>query len=127
MCCALGDATTAVRDERARTFVRKFSEISAKEVKSALQELQREASKALEKEGVPKSEMRTQFEVDLRYHGQGLRLAVQVDMKDLEKRGLKSLSDQFDAEHKRLFTFALNLEHELVSLRAAVIGKEVSR
>ncbi|HPF26025.1 MAG TPA: hydantoinase/oxoprolinase family protein [Steroidobacteraceae bacterium] len=124
--CALGDATTAVRDERARTYVRKFSEISAKEVKSLLQELQREAAKALEAEGVPKAEMRNSFEVDLRYHGQGLRLAVQVDMKDLEKRGLKSLSDQFDAEHKRLFTFALNLPHELVSLRAAVLGKGIS-
>ncbi len=28
--CALGDATTAIRDERARTFVRKFRDINAK-------------------------------------------------------------------------------------------------
>ena len=33
--------------------------------------------------------------------------------------------DQFDAEHKRLFTFALELEHELVTLRAAVQGKGI--
>ena len=47
--CALGDATTAVRDERARTFVRKFTATSAAELKSILHELARAASKSLEK------------------------------------------------------------------------------
>lgn len=124
--CALGDATTAVRDERARTYVRKFSETSAKEIVKILKDLAADASKGLEKEGVPKSEMRTTFQVDLRYHGQGLRLTVDTDLKAVEKNGLKAISDQFDAEHKRLFTFALALEHELVTLRASVQGKGIS-
>ena len=34
-----------------------------------------------------------------------------------------AISELFDAEHKRLFTFALPLEHELVTLRAAAQGK----
>ena len=70
--------------------------------------------------------MRTSWQVDLRYHGQGLRLAVDFDIRDLEKQGLKAISAKFDAEHKRLFTFALSLEHELVTLRATVQGKSVS-
>jgi len=123
--CALGDATTAVRDERARTYVRKFSDTSAKEIEKILKELAVDAAKAMEKEGVPKNEITTTYQVDLRYHGQGLRLSVSVDLKDLQKRGLKSVSDQFDAEHKRLFTFALPLEHELVTLRAAVQGQGI--
>jgi N-methylhydantoinase A len=124
--CALGDATTAVRDERSRTYVRKFSETSAKEIAEILRDLAADASKGIEKEGVTKAEMRTTYEVDVRYHGQGLRLTVQVDLKELEKRGLVALSEKFDEEHKRLFTFALQLEHELVSLRAAVQGKGIS-
>jgi N-methylhydantoinase A len=123
--CALGDATTAVRDERARTYVRKFSETSAREVVKILKELAGEASKSLEKEGVPRAEIETSFQVDVRYHGQGLRLTVNVTLKDLEKRGLKAISEQFDAEHRRLFTFALELEHELVTLRAAVQGRGI--
>ena len=47
-------------------------------------------------------------------------------MKDFAKRGLKAISDAFDAEHSRLFTFALPLEHEMVTLRAAVQGKGTS-
>jgi N-methylhydantoinase A len=123
--CALGDATTAIRDERARTYVRKFSDTTAKELEKILKELAADASKALEKEGVSRSQIETSYQVDLRYHGQGLRLTVSVDLKDLQKRGLKAISDPFDEEHKRLFTFALPLEHELVTLRAAVQGQGV--
>jgi len=124
--CALGDVTTAVRDERARTFVRKFADTSAKEVGKILRELTAEAAESLAREGVTKKEMRTVWQVDVRYSGQGLRLTVDIDPKDLEKRGLAAISDQFDAEHKRLFTFALQLEHELVTLRAAVRGQSIS-
>lgn len=124
--CALGDATTAVRDERSRTFVRKFSETSSKELIGILRDLAADASKGLEKEGVSKAETRTTYQVDLRYHGQGLRLSVDVDIKEFEKRGLKAISEKFDEEHKRLFTFALQLEHELVSLRASVQGRGIS-
>jgi hypothetical protein len=44
----------------------------------------------------------------------------------LKKRGLKAISEPFDAEHKRLFTFALPLEHEFVALRAVVQGRGIS-
>lgn len=124
--CALGDATTAVRDERARTYVRAFGEITSKEIIKLLKELSVEAAAGLEKEGVSRKEMRTTYQVDLRYRGQGLRLTVDIALADIEKRGLAVISDKFDAEHKRLFTFELQLEHELVSLRATVQGKGIN-
>jgi N-methylhydantoinase A len=127
--CALGDATTALRDESARTFIRKFGETSAKEIGGILERLANSAAAALEREKVPAKEMRRGFQVDVRYHGQGLRLTVDVDLADLRKRGLKAIAEPFDAEHKRLFTFALPLEHEFVALRAVVQarGIEVKR
>src|SRR5690606_23908995 len=67
--------------------------------------------------------IRTSYEVDLRYSGQGLRLTVDVDLETLRSEGLTAISSRFDEEHKRLFTFALELEHEIVTLRAAVRGK----
>lgn len=123
--CALGDATTAVRDERARTFVRKFTATSAAELKSILHELARAASKSLEQGGAKRDEITTRYQVDLRYHGQGLRLTVEVSLEELEKKGLAALSEKFDREHKRLFTFALDLEPELVTLRATVQGRGI--
>ncbi len=124
--CALGDATTAIRDERSRTFVRAFSSTSAAEISRILKELAAEASKGLEKEAVDAADMRTTYEVDIRYRGQGLRLNVLVDIEELNRRGLEAISEKFDAEHKRLFTFALPHEHEIVTLRAAVRGKGIT-
>ena len=123
--CALGDATTAVRDEAARTFIRKFSDTDAVEIEKILGRLSGAAAKALEREKVPRDEMQRSYQVDVRYHGQGLRLAVDVKLEDLKKRGLKAISEPFDEEHRRLFTFALPLEHEFVALRAVVQGKGI--
>jgi N-methylhydantoinase A len=123
--CALGDATTAVRDESSRTVIRKFSEVEAREVASQLRALAQDAARALAREKVPESEMMFSYQVDVRYHGQGLRLTVDVDLGRLEKEGLDAIRRPFDAEHTRLFTFALPLEHEFVALRAVVQGKGV--
>lgn len=123
--CALGDATTAVRDEASRTFIRRFPDTSAKEVMKVLKGLAAEAAKALDQEKVPRAEQELRFQVDIRYHGQGLLLTIDVDMKDLEKKGLKAISEEFDRQHRQLFTFALNVDHELVNLRAVAQGKGI--
>ena len=73
----------------------------------------------------PRKEITTSHQVDLRYHGQGLRLTIDVSLKELQSKGLAAIAEKFDAEHKRLFTFALQLEHELVTLRASVRGRGV--
>jgi len=124
--CALGDATTAVRDESSRTFIRKFSETSKDEIAKQLKALAAHAAKGLAREKVPASDMEFGYQVDVRYHGQGLRLSVDVDPKRLEKEGLDAIRKPFDAEHTRLFTFALPLEHEFVALRAVVQGKGIN-
>jgi N-methylhydantoinase A len=123
--CALGDATTAVRDERARTFVRGFSECKTAELISMLRSLAAETAASLRQEGVAVKDMVTSFQVDLRYRGQGLRLSIDFDLDELSRRGLQVLSEKFDEEHRRLFTFALTLEHELVTLRATVQAKGI--
>ena len=51
--CAYGDATTRVRDEASRTFIRRFSQTSADEVASIFEELRGQAAQALLDEGVP--------------------------------------------------------------------------
>jgi len=105
--------------------VKKFSDTNARELGTILSELADAATRSLEQEGVRRSEITTTYQVDLRYHGQGLRLTIPLSLGDLEARGLEAISSAFDAEHKRLFTFALELEHELVTLRAAVQGRGI--
>jgi N-methylhydantoinase A len=124
--CALGDATTAVRDESSRTFIRKFSETTPADIARQLKALAVDAAKGLARDKVAATDMEFGYQVDVRYHGQGLRLTVDVDLKRLEKEGLAAVSGPFDTEHTRLFTFALPLEHEFVALRAVVQGKGIN-
>ena len=122
--CAYGDATTGVTDEASRSVVRQFSEISQADVAKILGELEERAHTELDAEGVSRDEQSVEFEVDLRYHGQGLQLPVNFTGAEFEKEGLDLLRRKFDDMHTQLFTFALDAEHEIVTLRAIVQGKE---
>jgi N-methylhydantoinase A len=121
--CAYGDATTRIRDESSRSFIRNFNETSDKEVTGILKDLAKLAATELNAEGVPSSEQSTSYEIDVRYHGQGLVLTIEMDPKKLPKEGLKGISKQFDKVHEQMFTFALEHDHELVNLRAIQQGK----
>ena len=122
--CAYGDATTRVTDEASRSVVRRFSEITDADVDKILGELEDRAHTELDAEGVPRAEQSVQYEVDLRYHGQGLQLPVTFTGEEFEKEGLDLLRRKFDDMHTQLFTFALDVEHEIVTLRAIVQGQE---
>jgi N-methylhydantoinase A len=124
--CALGDATTAVRDEASRTFIRKFSESSPAEIAGLLRTLADGAAKTLTRDRMRAADIEFSYQVDVRYHGQGLRLAIDVDLPALRRDGLDAIRRPFDAEHTRLFTFALPLEHEFVALRAVAQGQRIS-
>jgi len=117
--CALGDATTSARSESARTVLRRFADVD--DLRAILDELAAEAGGALAEQGVPVDQQTTAFQVDVRYHGQGFEIPVDVEAPDLEK-----LAAAFDAEHQRLFSFLLTVDHELVNARATVTGPRPS-
>lgn len=60
--CAYGDATTRLRNESARTFIRRFSETSNGAVLAILRELAESAAAALDADGVARSDQSVTFE-----------------------------------------------------------------
>ena len=122
--CAYGDATTSVRDEAARTVVRRFSQLTDPELADLLGELAEQAAANVGADGVPPEQHTVRYAADLRYHGQGFEVPVVVDLDAFDGKGagLDSLRAAFDAEHERLFSFLLDNEHELVTVRASVTG-----
>jgi N-methylhydantoinase A len=121
--CAYGDATTCARDESARTLVRAFSATSDGELRGVLAELADSAAERLAAEGVPREAQTARYQVDLRYHGQGFEIPVELDAEVLAGGDvLTELGAAFDAEHKRLFSFLLGNEREVINLRVTVSG-----
>ena len=119
--CALGDATTSARSESARTVLRRFADLDADDLRGILDELAAEAGGALAAQGVPEADQTTTYQVDVRYHGQGFEIPIAV-----QERDLTALAAAFDAEHERLFSFLLTVDHELVNARATVTGPRPS-
>ncbi|WP_436775863.1 hydantoinase/oxoprolinase family protein [Yinghuangia sp. YIM S09857] len=121
--CAYGDATTCPRDESARTVVRRFSATDAAELRAMLKELAEGAGERLAAEGVARTTQQTEYEVDVRYHGQGFEIPVRLTPDILAADDLLgALSTAFDAEHQRLFSFLLTNDKEVINLRVAVSG-----
>ncbi|MEM9529830.1 MAG: hydantoinase/oxoprolinase family protein [Pseudomonadota bacterium] len=121
--CAYGDATTRVRDEASRTFIRRFSDTSAEEVAGIFEDLNKAAAETLADEGVASEDQSSSYEVDIRYQGQGLLLTISLTPESLREKGLDAIGERFDEQHEQLFTFALEAEKEVVNLRAVVQGK----
>lgn len=83
----VGDATTMVRDEAARTYIRRFGVIGDAELLGLLHELAETAAATVEAQGVPRSEQATTYHVDLRYHGQGFEITVPTDAAAFDGNG----------------------------------------
>jgi N-methylhydantoinase A len=127
--CALGDATTAKRSESARTVLRPFgqgrsADLTGEDLLGLLGELAAEAGARLAEQGVATADQTTTYQVDVRYQGQGFEIGIPVDQAWLAEPGtaLAELAGAFDAEHERLFSFLLAVDHELVNARATVSG-----
>ena len=122
--CALGDATTSARDESARTCLRRFADLTGGELAAILREESSAASGRLAGQGIAESEQQVSYQVDVRYFGQGFDIGVDVDPAWLDDpdEALRIIGERFDAEHERLFSFVLPVDHELVNARASVSG-----
>jgi N-methylhydantoinase A len=73
---------------------------------------------------VPAGDRRVELQVDMRYAGQGFELSIPIAEEDLRRLVFDELRDTFDAEHEKLFGFRLDIEHEVVNVRAIVQGTE---
>ena len=121
--CALGDATTRMRTETARSFSRLASATTLEELGGILDEMATLIGDELVSEGVAKEDVAITFEVDVRYAGQAFEVPMAVTRGDLLTHGIEWLTGRFDEEHHRLFTFNMDSEHEIVNLRAVAMGQ----
>ncbi len=120
--CALGDATTRMRTETARSFSRLATETKADDLIALLDEMARQTRAELLGDGVPESEITSAFEVDVRYAGQAFEVPLTISADLLRQDGIPGILKRFDEEHHRLFTFNMDTPHEIVNLRAVAMG-----
>jgi N-methylhydantoinase A len=121
--CAYGDATTRMRDEASRTFIRNFSDTDVTEVANLLNKLAEKAKATLDAENIPKEEQTVTYQADVRYQGQALRLTIDFTRDELLNEGLDGIGERFDVMHEKQNTFRSEADKELLNLRAVVEGE----
>ena len=121
--CALGDATTRMRTETARSFSKLAKDTNVADLIAVLDEMQSQTRAELTADGVPESAITSEFEVDIRYAGQAFEVPLTIDAELLKKDGIEGVLDRFNEEHLRLFTFNMDTPHEIVNLRAVALGE----
>lgn len=121
--CALGDATTRMRTETGRSFSRLASQTTLEDLQAVLDEMAQQTRGELESEGIAPEDVTILFEIDVRYAGQAFEVPMEVTLDELRDKGIAGITERFDVEHHRLFTFNMDAEHELVNLRAVALGQ----
>jgi len=118
--CAHGDATTQIRDEASKTYVSMADNIDPDSLLKELETLRSRAAETLDADGIAPADQEVTYQADVRYGGQAFEITIEFTTEDLREKGLALVTDQFDAEHDKLFSFALGENHELTMIRAIV-------
>jgi len=121
--CALGDATTRMRTETARSFSRLATTTDASELIAILKEMAEQTRAQLQSDGINDADITSEFEIDVRYAGQAFEVPLTITPDVLERDGVAGILARFDEEHLRLFTFNMDTPHEIVNLRAVALGQ----
>lgn len=121
--CALGDATTRNRTETARSFSRLARDTRTDELLDLLRSMDAQTRAELISDGIPESQIVSEFEIDVRYAGQAFEVPLTITPDVLERDGIAGILKRFDDEHLRLFTFNMETPHEIVNLRAVALGQ----
>ena len=121
--CAYGDATTRMRNEASRTFIRRFSEVGVDEIEALFAELESKAVEVLKAEKIAPADRDVVYQFDLRYSGQSMQLTLDVTLDDLKRNGFDAVGTRFDETHKQLYTFELPNEKELINVRAVATSR----
>jgi N-methylhydantoinase A len=121
--CALGDATTRMRTETARSFSRLATDTKVEDLAAILDEMAAQTRAELTEDGIPERQITSEFEVDVRYAGQAFEVPLTIDPDTLRSKGVDGILERFNEEHHRLFTFNMDTPHEIVNLRAVALGE----
>ena len=76
--CALGDATTRMRTETARSFSRLAHTTDAAELSAILVEMADQTRAELRSDGISDAQIVSEFEIDVRYAGQAFEVPLTI-------------------------------------------------
>lgn len=124
MTSSLGLLLSHVRRDYVSSELVPIDQISPQHVSKALAALEEQGRTELLAEGFGKEQLRFEYDLDLRYAGQGYELTVSVPQLPLADEGLSWIRERFDEKHEQLTGHSAPGERvELVSYRVTGVAE----
>jgi len=122
--CPLGMISTDLRHDFTRTYLRRTEKADPEEMTKLYQEMETEASKLLEEEGIKTENRVFHRSVDMHYVGQVHELEAEVPNGVLKKEDFQSIANNFHNRHETLYSYKEpESPTEIQSLRLTAFGK----
>jgi N-methylhydantoinase A/oxoprolinase/acetone carboxylase beta subunit len=120
---ALGLLATDMVYEYVSTVYQRFSAVDAEGLQRAFEELEEQAKRQLEEDGLPADRILIQRVADCRYLGQGYELRVDVPSGAIDDTWLKKVRTDFDDIHEREYSRRFeDSDLEIPNVRVRGIG-----
>ena len=124
--CAAGMLMSDLKHDFVRTYAVPFKNINSKTFLTLFDEMEKEGTKLLKSENIPKDRIEAVYSLDMRYVKQYHEVNVVITKEEVEKVNLESIARKFHPEHNRLYGYSLEEEGtpiELINMRLTLIGK----
>ncbi len=119
---AYGLLAADFRNNLIKAVMKLMDEVNVKKIEAVFQRLELKGAKLLEKQHVPKVNMRFIRQMDLRYFGQSYELTIPTS-KPLTKEVLKQAVESFHKKHMAIYGYAVKDELvELVNVKLVAVG-----
>ncbi|KJS01297.1 MAG: 5-oxoprolinase [Peptococcaceae bacterium BRH_c4a] len=119
---ALGFLQANVRNEFSRTLIDVLSAVDGNYLADELGKLGLKGRQWLNEERIEADKQQIDYEVDVRYFRQGYEIPIRVQLAELKEKGAGVLRDRFSRIHEQLYGFKMDIEVEIVNLRAVATG-----
>lgn len=119
---ALGFLQTNVRNEFSRTLIDVLSNVQADYLVEELEKVGKRAGDWLVEERIDADKQQIGYEVDARYFRQGFEIPIRIELSDLKEKGADIIGQRFGAVHEQLYGFKMDIDVEIVNLRAVATG-----
>ncbi len=123
--CAFGMLMSELRHDYVRTFVTRLDTLDWQRLGELVEAMTREGEAALAGERVPAARQRIEMRLDCRYLKQYHEVSVTVPLAAIAQRDTQAIADAFQAEHLRLYGYALQPQEaavEIINVRLQAIG-----
>lgn len=121
--CALGGVISELRHDYVRTVAVRTAQADLQRIESLYGEMEEEAHRTLEREGVPKSERYFVRSMDMRYIGQFHEVEVELPDVTIAQEDIAKIEDRFHERHEALYAYRDVVGTEIINLGLTAFGR----